>query len=58
MNPDCMILDNPIRVRLFIDDVHYLQKNNIDINKFIRETVRLHVIEIKNAGISGPCDVN
>jgi len=43
----CTILDNPIRVRLFIDDVAWLNKNQIEINLFIRNLVRERIREIK-----------
>lgn len=50
-NVPCTILDNPVRVRLFIDDVTWLRKNNIDVNNFIRGTVRVRIEEIKKKGI-------
>ena len=50
-DPPCTILDNPVRVRLFIDDVMWLRKNNIDINNFIRGTVRVRIEEIKKASL-------
>lgn len=52
IEPPCTILDNPIRVRLFIDDVTWLRKNNIDVNNFIRGTVRVRIEEIKKKGIA------
>lgn len=45
--PPCTILDSPIRLRLYIDDVMFMQKMNINPNRFIRELVHMRIKEIR-----------